>query len=73
VAFFADPNGGRRRRALVRDKAVRAGRQSARTLQRAGRDLRNRSSGLRAQAASLLRRAPALDDVLEQGLRSERG
>jgi hypothetical protein len=48
--FLLDPNGGRRRRALVRDQLVRATRRTRAGLGAAARDITNRSSGIAASA-----------------------
>lgn len=46
VMFILDPANGRKRRALVRDKTVKAWNESSRAVNRTTRDLRNRSAGL---------------------------
>jgi hypothetical protein len=46
VMFILDPDRGRRRRALVRDKAVSAWHQSERFAGKVSRDMANRSRGL---------------------------
>ena len=50
LMFLLDPNGGRRRRALVRDQLVRATRRTRAGLRAAARDITNRSSGMAASA-----------------------
>jgi uncharacterized membrane protein len=50
LMYFADPNRGRRRRTVARDKVVAGCHDVAKELDKAGRDLRNRSHG----AASIL-------------------
>ena len=52
LMFLLDPNQGRRRRALIRDKAYSAGRSAAGYAERTGRDLSNRASGLAHEAGS---------------------
>ena len=46
ATFFADPQGGRRRRALARDRFIRASRQTRGALDATARDLANRKSEL---------------------------
>lgn len=48
VAFVADPQSGRRRRALARDRFMRARRKTRDALDATGRDVANRTSGLMA-------------------------
>jgi hypothetical protein len=50
LMFLADPISGARRRALVRDKAIRTMHHSNDFLNRAGRDLRNRARGSNAES-----------------------
>ncbi len=50
VMFLLDPNGGRRRRALMRDKVVRATRKTRDGLDATARDLTNRAGGITAAA-----------------------
>ena len=46
LAFIADPRGGRRRRALVRDQLVRASRKTRDAIDATARDLAHRTSGI---------------------------
>ena len=75
-AFFLDPQQGRRRRALLRDRMARTTREAREFGDAAARDLRGRAQGLstqlRAQARSL-RGAPASDDTLVQRVRAKLG
>lgn len=52
VAFMADPRGGGRRRALVRDQVIRAGRKTRDAVDATARDLKNRTSGTIAATRS---------------------
>ena len=54
--YFSDPNRGKRRRVIVRDKVNAGLRDVARELDKAGRDLRNRSHGLASAVRSLVTR-----------------
>ena len=49
VMFMLDPDSGRRRRALVRDKAVRYGNDIVEAVQSTARELRTRTRGLAAE------------------------
>lgn len=70
VAFMADPRGGRRRRALVRDQFVRAGRKTRDALDATARDLSNRTSGTIASARSRLTGEETDDDRVIQRVRA---
>jgi hypothetical protein len=48
LTFLLDPNGGGRRRALVRDQMVRATRKTREGLDATARDLANRAAGINA-------------------------
>lgn len=54
LMYFFDPNGGRRRRALVRDKAVGISNDVRDSIGSKSRDLRNRAKGLVHEAKSLI-------------------
>jgi gas vesicle protein len=47
--FIFDPDNGRRRRALARDKMVHYGKEAVDTVESAARDLRNRAQGIAAE------------------------
>ncbi len=59
VMFLADPARGPRRRALIRDKFVRATRKTREGVGATWRDLRNRTAGLQAR----FRTADEVDDA----------
>ena len=46
IMYFLDPQGGRRRRALVRDQAVSLANQAGDYAGKTARDLSNRATGL---------------------------
>ena len=72
--FVLDPDKGRRRRALFRDKARRSLSNTTRILQVSARDLGHRARGLRATARHLLVRNRATDDlVLIERVRAKMG
>jgi gas vesicle protein len=57
LMFLLDPSQGRRRRALIRDKAVSAARQTQRYVQQKGRHWSNKAQGLAAETSSLASQA----------------
>jgi hypothetical protein len=52
VMYVLDPQGGRRRRALARDKAVAFANEASRVVGARSRDLANRAKGVAAEARS---------------------
>jgi len=72
LALF-EPRGGARRRGLVAQKAIHAGKAARSFGAKAGRDLANRSRGLLASARSSVRETSVLDDVLCDRVRSRIG
>jgi hypothetical protein len=75
-AFLLDPQQGRRRRALLRDKWVRSSREAREFGDAAARDLRGRVQGLSTQVKAhvgSLRRGPVTDDVLVARVRAKLG
>jgi gas vesicle protein len=78
VMYFLDPEGGRRRRALVRDQLVKLGRVGGRQIEGATQGIADRSEGLMAEASTIAdSAAPATtevdDSTLEERVRSELG
>lgn len=73
LMYLLDPDGGRRRRALARDKAVHGLKASGKALRRTSVDVGNRTRGLVAGAGSLLRKGSADDHKLEGRVRSKLG
>jgi uncharacterized membrane protein len=73
LMYFLDPNSGRRRRALVRDRAGRLTRDSRELLDKASRDFRNRAQGLRHLGSQILLREEASDNVVVARVRSRLG
>lgn len=71
--YLLDPDRGRRRRALLRDQAVKANSNIQDVLDAGGRDLANRGSGVTGRLRSLFTRRPATDDVLVERVRSRLG
>jgi hypothetical protein len=70
VMFLLDPDRGRRRRAWLRDKGIRACRKTERAYQTTRRDLRNRARGVWARAAAVFGRSNPSDAVLLERVRA---
>ena len=73
VMYFYDPTRGRRRRALVRDQAIRMVNQSDDFIDKAMRDMRNRARGVLAETTALLSDQQAPDWIVEERVRAELG
>jgi hypothetical protein len=71
--YFLDPERGRRRRALVRDKLAHTTRVSTNALGAAGVDVAHRATGLVARARSIVSRRPVDDEVLIERVRAKLG
>ena len=73
LMFLFDPNRGRRRRALIRDKFVRAARRTREAAGATGRDLTLRTSGLFAETRLRLAPEVADDRVICERVRADLG
>lgn len=73
VMFLADPARGRRRRHRIRDQALHAAHRVSDGFGTTARDVRNRGSGLAAEAGSRLKKDEAADRVIEARARSAIG
>jgi uncharacterized membrane protein len=74
LMYFLDPVLGRRRRKTVRDQAASALARAGGLINKTGRDLAGRATGLVAEASGLFRgRAEVPDDVLAQRVRTRIG
>jgi hypothetical protein len=71
--FLLDPTRGARRRALIRDKAVRAGHKSADALDALGRDVANRARGVVAERMATSRQQYVSAPKLVERVRAELG
>lgn len=71
--YILDPQRGRRRRALLRDKLVLAGNELRDAADVTARDLLHRAQGLASETWSALRPGDADDAVLEQRVRARLG
>ena len=54
MMYVLDPQGGRRRRALARDKAVSLATKTSKVVSARSRDLANRAKGVAAEARSIV-------------------
>ena len=72
VMYLLDPDGGARRRSVMRDKAVRFYHDTQDYVGKAGRDLGNRLRGVAAHTTGVLR-SPPTDAVLEERVRAKLG
>lgn len=73
VMYFLDPQAGRRRRALARDRGTGAVRELEHSARTAGRDASNRMRGAMAEAKSHIEAAPVDDDTLHERIRAKLG
>lgn len=73
VMFYLDPARGRRRRALVRDKLIRAGNTTSEAIEGTRRDLANRVEGLKARWQRGNREELVDDVILTDRVRAELG
>ena len=73
ATFFLDPEQGRRRRAIARDKLVSGLKRASDSSQALAHSLRNRSTGIVAGARRRLSPAPVTDDVLAERVRARMG
>jgi BON domain len=73
LMYFMDPERGRRRRALVRDKITHTTRVSTDALGAVCRDLSHRTAGFMSRARGVLRRRPVDDEVLVERVRAKLG
>jgi uncharacterized membrane protein len=73
VMYLLDPQSGNRRRALLRDQAVRILHQAGDAVGPATRDLGNRARGLLAESTAMIMNQPVADNVLEQRVRAKLG
>ena len=73
IMYLLDPNRGKRRRALLRDKFVWAQRKTGECIQVTGRDLSNRARGIASGIQSRLTSGEVDDAVLVDRVRSKLG
>lgn len=71
--YLLDPETGRRRRSLVRERTGGAARDMQASLRAASRDATNRMHGTLAEAGSHAAAAPVDDDTLHERIRAKLG
>jgi osmotically-inducible protein OsmY len=73
LMYLLDPQGGRRRRALVRDQFVHVGHEVSDTAEAKSRYAKDKAVGAMAEARSMMRDEEVDDQKLEDRVRSELG
>lgn len=73
LMYFFDPDRGRRRRALVRDKTTGVVRDTSDVIRKASLDIKNRAKGIVAEARSLVTRQEIPDDILQARVQTKLG
>lgn len=73
ASYLLDPDEGRRRRALIRDKGVKSWFEAQEMLRAAARDLEHRVQGLVVGLPHQFQEEPITDDVLVERVRSRLG
>jgi hypothetical protein len=73
LMYYFDPQGGRRRRALARDRGVAAGHDAQRLVRSKTRRAADRTRGALARARAALSNAPVSDDQLRDRIRARLG
>jgi hypothetical protein len=73
LLFVLDPNRGAKRRAMLRDKLVRAGRVAAEGASTTARDMSNRARGVAASIRGRFSDDDASDDVVRERVRATLG
>ncbi len=71
--YVMDPRQGRRRRAIMKDKIIKAWRKSGAALDAAGRDIAHRVQGIAAETKGAMREREVSDRVLAERVRSQLG
>ena len=73
LMYVFDPQIGRRRRALARDKMIRFAHKTFDAVDVTARDLKNRAVGAVAETRNLFSKEDVSDEILEQRVRSKLG
>ena len=73
LMYVLDPERGKRRRAIARDKAAAGAHKAGKRLSARSRDVANRARGVAAELKSLTRDEETSDRVLEERVRAELG
>ena len=73
LMYIFDPDRGKRRRTLIRDKVEAAGNRISDKAEKTSRDLKNRAYGVVAETKSIFQHDEVTDDVLVDRVRSRLG
>ena len=73
LMYFFDPGRGKRRRALVRDRAAQIVRRASRFADKAIRDVANRTQGLAAEADAIFSDEPVPEEILRARIETRLG
>jgi len=73
LMYVFDPDRGKRRRALIRDKVDAAAHKMSNAAEKASRDISNRAYGMVAETKTIFRHEEVSDDVLVDRVRSRLG
>ena len=73
LMYIFDPDRGKRRRTLIRDKVEAAGNKISDKAEKTGRDLKNRAYGVVAETKSIFQHDEVTDDVIVDRVRSRLG
>src|SRR5262245_59275487 len=73
LMYLFDPDRGKRRRSLLKNKVESAGNKAIDSAEKMGRNLRNRAYGVVAETKSIFRQEDISDDVLIDRVRSRLG
>ncbi len=73
LMYFLDPERGRRRRALVRDRIVSSAHASGAVVGATGRDVKHRAAGMAARVRNLRHGEAPDDEVLLERVRAQLG
>lgn len=73
AAYIADPQGGRRRRAMARDQFIRASRKTRKALEATARDITNRTTGVVAATRGRWSRESVENRRLMERVRAQLG
>jgi len=73
LMYFFDPDRGKRRRTLVRDKVEAAGNKVSEYAEKTSRDIQNRAYGVIAETKAIFRQEEISDDTLAERVRAKLG
>lgn len=73
LMYIFDPDRGKRRRVMIREKVESAGNKVGDTAGKMGRDIRNRAYGMVAETRSMFRAEEVSDEVLVDRVRARLG